>query len=62
MTSQLDYLAAQSIAAERERDLTRTLRHRTAVALPPPARPATAGRHWLQDTLVHLHLRHAPTH
>lgn len=60
--SQLDYLAAQAIARERERDLQLALRQRATdrhtareLAQPEPR------SHWLHDTLVHLHLVHAST-
>lgn len=59
--SQLDYLAAQSIARERERDLQVALRQRVSDR---PARELTQSEprsHWFHDALVHLHLVHAAT-
>lgn len=63
MTEHLDYLAAQSIAHERERDLQRSLRQReSAAARPQLPAEVTERHHWFHDALVHLHLLHAPTH
>lgn len=61
--SQLDYLAAQSIARERERDLQVALRQRAADRPTTPRFPRPEPRtHRLHDALVHLHLVHARTH
>ncbi|MCK0112472.1 hypothetical protein MWU75_10015 [Ornithinimicrobium sp. F0845] len=60
--SQLDYLAAQAVARERERDLQIALRQRASARAATRRLPAQrARRHWLHDALVHLHLVHAPT-
>lgn len=62
MTQHLDYLAAHSVAREREHDLQRDLRHREAVAARPQTPTAGAeSHHWFHDALVHLHIVHAPT-
>lgn len=60
--SQLDHLAARSVARERERDLQVTLRQRETRPGPDPgsSQPEPES-HWLRDTLVHLHLVHAPS-
>jgi len=61
--SQLDYLAAQSIARERERDLQLALRQRHADRDTVRRLPRqVARRHWFQDVLVHLHVMHAVKH
>lgn len=60
--SQLDHLAALSVARERERGLQITLRQRETRPgsdLGSPQRKPQG--HWLRDTLVHLHLVHAPS-
>ncbi|WP_134774108.1 hypothetical protein [Ornithinimicrobium flavum] len=60
--SQLDHLAARSVARERERDLQVTLRQRETRRGPDPgsSQPEPES-HWLRDMLVHLHLVHAPS-
>ncbi|USQ75810.1 hypothetical protein [Ornithinimicrobium cryptoxanthini] len=61
--SQLDYLAAQSIAREREHNLQLSLRQDAADRARPVAPTARAHTpSWVHDALVHLHLAHATTH
>jgi len=65
--SQLDYLAAQSVARVREHDLQTALRRRhperrASHAVTAAIVPAVAHRrrqHWLHGALAHLHLVHA---
>lgn len=60
--SQLDYLAAQSIAHVREHDLQRSLRQNAAVRTGPVTPTVRAHRAtWLHDALVRLHLAHPAT-
>lgn len=61
--SQLDVLAAQSMAHEREHTLQTALRRRHperhVQTVPVAAAPR---RHRFHDALVHLHLAHATLH
>jgi hypothetical protein len=61
--SQLDYLAAQSIAREREHDLQLSLRQSASVHDRPVAPTMrTHSTSWVRHALVHLHLAQAVTH
>jgi hypothetical protein len=68
MNQNLDIMAAQSMAHERERATRMTVRHsdqalraQEAAARRAPAVPDD-GHHWLHDLLVRTHLAHAPIH